>query len=267
MSLSSTDHLLTPQPALQQAIATVYEVFSGYPAPQTMLNVCTGCCMAPALEREMRLRPLRRLMAQHFYAYNEGAKVREQPTPEIQYLIPRLLELMTQGQHLHHSTELYLQRLGNCEATSFSSKERAAIDAYALAFFAEGLLQSPWERHGRFMGEEAFGILLMFHIGGIDIRPLLTLWLSCDDPMSTLHYTYVSYWRFYPCAKVSNAFASERAGFCELIKQWMLDPSNRQQFAQRLLALEPDAISGLGHPSDTCCAKDMVASALYFACL
>lgn len=57
---------------------------------------------------------LRQLTTRHFYAYGDTAKSLVQPSSELRYLLPRLLELLAEGAELRHSTELILDRLGNC---------------------------------------------------------------------------------------------------------------------------------------------------------
>jgi hypothetical protein len=234
---------------LRSVVADAYQALRRHKPPTQCLDVCLNCCMSPALEREMRQLPLRELKAHHFYEYNTSAKSEQQPAAELLYFLPRLLELMAQGANLHHSTELYLDRLGRCDAAKFSKVERAAIDAYALAFFAEGLAQSPMDSTGRFMGEDAVSILLMFNIGGIDVTPLLAHWLANGAPTATMHYVWARYWALGCNQSFGNPFADKRPGFQDTIADWMQDADHRSVFAQRILALD---LSGLG---DETCAK------------
>lgn len=248
----ATNKMKTARPtrrllSVQEALQDVYQSFSRYRAPKTTLDVCIACCMDEADERAMRRLPLRELTAQHFHAYNDTAKSERQPAAELKYFLPRLLDLMAQGARLHHSTELYLDRLGRCDPAEFSESERAAIDAYALAFFSEGLTQRPDDPGGRFMGDDAVGILLMFDIGGVDVAPLLAHWLADEAPAATLHYVRARYWSLGSSEPFCNAFANDRPRFHETIADWMHDPAHRGLFAQRILALD---LSGLG--GETC---------------
>ena len=224
--------------ALGLAIDQLYAVFGHYDAPRYMLDVCTPCCMSPQLEKEMRTLPLQQLTAKHFYAYNDSAKNPVQPPDEIKYLLPRMLELLVHGAELHHSTELYLQRLGNCDRAAYSAAERSALDRFALAFFADGLRQHPSLSNNRFAGSNAFDILLMFDLGGIPLAPLLDYWLTAQEPTSTLHYAESSFWDFWKGHAVQNAFANDRTVFCQIMTSWMLNSQHRQQFAQKILALD-----------------------------
>lgn len=233
---------ITNQPELSApvrgAVEKLYAVFKPYAAPQHMLDVCTHCCMDAELEVEMRKLPLRQLTARHFYQYNGSAKSDPQPVDEIKYLLPRMLELLAAGAEIHHSTELFLDRLGNCPADAFSPAEYAAINAFALAYFAHGLNQHPWQSAGRHPVDETFVALLMFDIGGVDLQPLLDYWLKDDSTAATLHYASWGFWDF-PC---DGAFAEDRPQFQEVLKAWLTDASHRRVFAERIVNLDMSAI-------------------------
>ena len=229
-----------------RATEQVYAVFGQRRAPDHLLDVCTGCCVDVAVEKEMRCMPLRQLTARHFYEYNTSAKSEVQPADEIKYFLPRMFELLSQGAELHHSTELYLDRVGRCEPGVFSRPERAAIDAFALAFFSEGLSCHHWQAHAQaqdlFMGSNAFDILLMFDLGGVALEPLLAYWLEAQGSGATLHYVEASYWDFWKAQEIENAFASDRPAFREIMKSWLLDVRHRERFAQKMLALDASTI-------------------------
>jgi hypothetical protein len=248
--------------ALSLAIEQLYATFNGYRAPTDLLDVCTHCCMSPELEKEMRKMPLRQLTIKHFYEYNTSAKSSEQPPEEIKYLLPRMLELLAQGAELHHSTELYLQRMGKCEATEYSIAERTAIDAFALAFFADGLAQYPSLSTNLFMGSNAFDILLMFDLGGVKIQPLLKYWLDTESVASTLHYAEASYWGFWNEYRIKNAFTDDDSKFSEVMKNWLMNKQNRDCFAGKILAIN---IGNMESANDCECSssfklKDIVES-------
>lgn len=225
-------------PALKQAVERLYLVFNGYRAPQHCLNVCLACCMDEALEKEMRRLPLRQISAKHFYEYNCSAKDAPQPEAELEYLLPRMLELLAGGADVHHSTELSLDRLGNCEEGAFSAEEYQAIDAFALAFFADCLRRHPWESGQGYGDDAAFEFLLMFAIGGLDLQPLLDYWLKDESTAATLHYVSAGFNEFWKDQRIRNPFADRRSPFQEVMKTWLTDENNRETFARRILKLE-----------------------------
>lgn len=243
----------TGHPDLDAAVQDLYAVFGRYSAPSHTLDVCLGCCVDEKVERELRELRLRSLKAHHFYEYNSSAKGKVQPVDEVKYLLPRLLELLAQGAHLHHSTELYLDRLGRCDPSAFTSGEREAIQRFALGHFRAGLEQWPIDSSSLFMGENAFSILLMWEIGGVDVSALLAHWLSCDSEAATLHYIDASYWDFWDSGGAfANAFADERGSLKDRLSNWITTPGNRKVFAQRILALVEKGLPNDWLPASRC---------------
>lgn len=240
----------TGHPELDAAVQDLYAVFGRYSAPRHTLDVCLGCCVDEQAEREL---PLRSLKAHHFYEYNSSAKGQVQPVGEVKYLLPRLLELLARGAYLHHSTELYLDRLGRCDTSAFTPGEREAIQRFALGHFRVGLEQWPIDSNSSFMGENAFSILLMWEIGGVDVSPLLAHWLSCDSEAATLHYIEASYWDFWESGGTfANAFADERGSLKDQLRNWITAPGNRKVFAQRILALVEKGVPDDRLPASRC---------------
>jgi hypothetical protein len=233
----STD--LNPLPAnMRDVVERLYAVFGEYRAPTHLLDVCTGCCMDAALEKEMRSMPLRKITAKHFYEYNTSAKSTVQPVEEMKYLLPRMLELLACGAELHHSTELYLDRLGRCEAGAFAAHEYEAIAAFAVAYFAHCLSQDPWSAQRNDYPGEAFDVLLMWEIGGCNLQRLLDHWLNDASRSATLHYVQSLF--FALGREHCNAFAKNRHGFHEVLNAWRSDVSNRRIFSQRIVELDWD---------------------------
>ncbi len=234
---------------MRDAVERLYAVFQSYGPPTHILDVCTRCCVTPEVEACMRRTPLRGLTAQQFFEYNCSAKSAKQPVDEIKYLLPRLMELVAKGAEVHHSTELQLQRLGNSDAAAFSEVERAAIDAFALAYFSDFLARHPWMSLEGASLDGALELLLMFDYGGIALEPLLERWLQNDCVAATLHYADASYWDFGTAMKFKNAFASDRETYCETLKSWLLRPENRRLFANRILRVDVAALKESGNAS------------------
>jgi len=243
-------------PAMRGAVERLYAVFGSYRAPRDGLDACTYCCMDPKLEAEMLRMPLRQITAHHFYEYNCAAKGPEQPVDEVKYLLPRMMELLASGVDIHHSMELAIQRLGSSDAAQYSAQEREAIDAFALCYFSEILGRHPWLGNEACLGDDAFTVLLMFHYGGIALAPLLELWLRDNCLAATLHYADASYSDFWMRGEFKKAFAKDQLDYCETIKEWLLNPENCRQFANRIMVLDPDV---LGENGECRCCYGMTA--------
>lgn len=219
-------------PSLQDAVRRAYQVFGGRKAPAGPLNVCTGCCMSEELEHEMRTRPLRELTARHFYEYCTGAMGHlEQPVDEVRYLLPRWLELIAAGETIHHSIELYLDRVGHCGPGSFTADETRVLDAFMLAHFNHALTEGCLGDDG----SDPLSLLIMADAGGLQVQPLLQHWLSDPGPVSTAQFVRSTYWDFWPEQALGNAFASERAALQATFKAWILAPTTKAAFAAKLL--------------------------------
>ncbi|RMX11758.1 hypothetical protein EBQ24_00465 [Allofranklinella schreckenbergeri] len=224
---------------LGAAIADCYEAFSRYRAPAFTLDVCMPCCVEPEMEEQLRHLPLRQLTPKHLYEYNNSAKNDVQSIAEVGYFLPRLLELIAQGKEVHHSTELYLDRLGRCPRDSISPAQWQAVQAVAQALFADCLARYPWERGGPWNGCTLFDVLRMLHIGGLDIQPLLDLWLRTATPQATLHYANAAWFDYWlDGGRVNNAFVKDRPDYITCVDKWMRHEAHRLLFSQRLLALE-----------------------------
>lgn len=230
-----------PTPAanpLEAAKQAVYQAFDRYDAPHGLLDVCTACCMDAELEREMRRLPLRQLTQRHFYEYNDSAKSPVQPAEEIKYLTPRLLDLLAGGARLHHSTELYLDRLGRCEPGSFSATEQAALQGFALAYFAQGLEQWPAASDALFQGENAFSILLMWAYARVPLEPLLQQWLDSDSDASTLNFVDACYWDYvWNANQMGNAFATDQVEYQRTMEEWLNRPATKARWTEKLMRL------------------------------
>ncbi|RQP26032.1 hypothetical protein DZC73_02990 [Albitalea terrae] len=223
-------------------MAEVYETFRRHAAPSFPLDVCLMCCVSEEVERALREWPLEQITARHLYEYNGSAKGIVQPVQEVKHLLPRMLDLLSEGEEIHHSIELSLIRLGLCPEGSWNDAERRVLDRFALAYFALIL-------HGeRRWHEEPLSVLLMFHIGGFAVQPLLDLWLQSEDPVSTVQFVTGTYWDFWEDRKYRNAFASDRHAFQAQLQAWMLDPVHRQRFASKMLTPAFQALADVQPP-------------------
>ncbi len=221
--------------ALEAVIKDAYSVFHQCKAPAFPLDVCLACCMSPELEQEMRQLPLAKLGRRHFYEYNTSVKGEVQPVHELRYLLPRMLELMVEGVDIHHSIELSLDRVGRCPVGSFRDAELEVLNRFAMEYFRNTLCGGQLVSGYR---EDPPSVLLMFHIGGLAVDPLLELWLQMDCPESTVQLVHALYWDFSEKQDYKNAFATDHPAFRETLREWILNPQHRQRFVEKLLQPE-----------------------------
>ncbi|HEY4083476.1 MAG TPA: hypothetical protein VGM81_22530 [Burkholderiaceae bacterium] len=235
--------------SLQAVIVDAYTVFGRHRAPAHPLDACTACCLSEELEQEMRQLPLNKLSGRHFYEYNTAAKSDTQPADEVLYLLPRMLELIAEGVDVHHSIELALQRVGSCPSGSFGQKELDVLDRFALAYFQEALCAECVMAGRCKWHEEPMSILLMFHMAGLSIEPLLDGWLRTSHPAATVQWVEATYWRFWEKQEYENPFADDYPVFKRQIKHWLLNPEHRQRFIEKLMAPEFQQLAELQRPT------------------
>lgn len=158
---------------LSKLIEQAYQLFSSYKLDEK-LAVCTQCCFSEKNAALLRSIPLPEisppLMFQYldsiFYDNNLQVLINE-----TKYLLPRILELMAQRAFISNNEELILKRC-HCSDTRFWKKaEIDFLQEFALEFFEWKLLNPDQE------GLEDIQ-LLVFHLAGLDITPLLNNWLK-----------------------------------------------------------------------------------------
>src|SRR5262249_10315760 len=121
---------------LQSAVDGVYLAFQSRHAARSLpLDICGYCCVSEATAKRLREQPLARLIAGDFYEHNGSSKSEIQRAAEVGHYLPRMLALLADGEEIHHSLEIALDRLGRCPADSWTDRELAALDDFALAYF------------------------------------------------------------------------------------------------------------------------------------
>lgn len=238
---SNTETLIEKrEEALRAALADLYATFGCYQAPERLRDAVPWC-IDEDVNHDMCTLPLRDLKTWHFYEYNTENQCVVQPANEIKYFIPRMLELVVNREEINHSPELYLERLGQCEPDAISADERAAMENIALAYFAWGLEQWPDPDSPVLPYGNAFTILLMWDIAGLDITPLLAHWLDHEGAAPTLHYVEATYWNYLKEGRqVGMEFAKDRPQFRETLGGWLEKANNKARFAERIRTLKDD---------------------------
>lgn len=236
-----------PAAALRSAVDGVYVAFRRHRARSPSLDICGYCCVSEETARRLREEPLSSLTSHDFYEYNGSAKSEVQCPLEVGHFLPRMLALMANDEEIHHSLEIALDRLGGCPADSWNAEEQAALDGFARAYF-DAVLHGPLAHR---WCADPLSVLLMFHVGGLSIDPLLRRWEDCEHPSSTVQYVRATYWDFWEEQRYVNAFADERPEFLQRVRDWLLDPVCRRRFAERLTG--PDFLAMAEHEHDTGC--------------
>jgi hypothetical protein len=158
-----------PRPdALKAAIDEAWRVFD-IPAPSD-LGVCTGCCMDPALAKEMQQTPARALSEQHVLEWYSAAFDPAPTHAQVAWLLPRVLEMLADRKEVAHvGDEVAFARLPSVGFPDrWPARQVEAINRFALAYLDMKLTKDPPLGWG-----ELDRLLCMFGQGGIDLAPLL----------------------------------------------------------------------------------------------
>lgn len=233
--------------SFQNIIDEFYQVFN-YPAPTEHLNACDcGGCIDDNIELEMRTLPLRELTKEHFYQYNTAAKDEMENPNEIKYFLPRIVELFVQDKELHHSTELYFERVKNCPKESFSPKEMALWDKFANLYLDIMITIYPDDCFDGTRIENLFSFLLMFNLAHIDIEPFLIRWRSADTPQAVAHYvhsSWVDYWRD-DGFDTDVGFWDYSDDFLKIMANWLENPKNKAKYAKQIQSLDKEVLKNI----------------------
>ena len=224
------------QTDLNRAIAALYDIFQSYRAVFPLHACDCPICMPEEMMREMVRMPLKQLSANYFYEYNNApCDISDKKTyaDEIKYFLPRWFELLIQGERLHHSPKLFLSRLRECFPDYFSDSEREAVQHTANLLFRRRLHTFPWQDDLIPIHGSLFSSLAMFHIGGIDIRPMLADWRRTANPTAAAHYVdNMLYYKWD--IGIDNPFI-EDDDFKIFMLDWIEHPDHRRHFAEQIL--------------------------------
>lgn len=208
-----------PSAAMQKIIERAYQTFQLYPLPQ-QFNICVPCCVSEDDARALRHTPLRELSAKVLQEWNFSAHLSQPNRDEVRYLVPRLLELLAQGECLSITEELNLKRVGEAHPESWKPEEFAILCDFSRQFICDLLSNEELN--------ELSVWLVMFHFSGLSLAPLL------DTAMATPGYwaTVSLAWLLYtdrPEGKLRNAFVSgETSGEAidRQINAWLIHSYN-----------------------------------------
>lgn len=222
---------------LRATLANVYSAFGGYRAPERLQDA-VPYVIDEDVNQDMCSLPLRDLKRKHFYEYNTESQYEKQDPNEIKYFLPRLLELMLNKQEIHHVPALCLERLGRCDPNALSDQERVILCDFAVAYFAWGLAQMPDHSWDVLRHANAFDMLIMWDIAGINISPLLAHWLQHSGSAPTLHYVEAVFSDYLETGReIDDPFAEDRPEYRRQLKTWLDDKAHQAVFLKRVEAL------------------------------
>lgn len=201
---------------LYNIIKESYDVFAGH-RPQEVIDACTLCCMTEEDAKTLVSVPLGDISRFLLQQYNDAAMPEKLNVSELKYFAPRYLELIREYQFPSFEPALSLTRFAGIKKSEWTAKERQLLSDFSIAFFHQFI-------HSKNPTNEAtaLNMLLMFHKGNFDIRPLLEIWDKAPIRVAQVHYDALWIWikvnkNGFP--EVIDAFADD--SFKKMIGNWL----------------------------------------------
>lgn len=158
---------------LQALIDEAYHLFKAYPMGGLMA-VCNGCgcCLQASDAKLLQSTAIKKVDRRLIYEYLDAAVADEDLLiRQMKHLLPRVLELLVQGEYLRHSTEIILDKCHCDRAEYWPTKEIDFLQRFAVVYL-------QWVYESNDQANTLDEVVLMFHLAGLDIAPLLACWES-----------------------------------------------------------------------------------------
>lgn len=199
---------------LKALVEEAYSLFSSYPMG-TNIAVCHEfiCCLASDDAEILKTRPIQDVDRRLIYEYLDAGEGEDPIALAIQtkHLLPKILELFVQGEHIRHSNECIF---GKCRfhLDVWKPDEIEFMQRFALCYFQKQLM----------IFKEIDSVdqfIIMFHTAGLNIQPLLVYWESVlDQAMPMLNLIQMLHYDFED-NHYDQAFADDK--LIQIMNQWL----------------------------------------------
>lgn len=205
---------------LAEAVEQLYATFDRY-RPRKMYGC--PCCTSDAEGERLVSTPLRSLTADNLSRYAFKAVSTWGTVEDFKHFLPRILELTAAGDFRRTvDPEVILEKPGYAEWTSWTARERAAVETFYRSLWRDLLSTYP---HPLAADECLCGI------GGTmtDLRPYLSDWEADDRRAAAMHFADFVQQNlprsFKKKPRLSNAFWGGRPVQAGQVWAWLLDPA------------------------------------------
>lgn len=210
-------------------IEMAYVVFENY-RPHKPLEVCTGCCVCEHNVELIYKTPVRELPALTIYDYVSAVEYGDKIalSDEIRYFMPRIFELLAQGQELHIDFEYSLQKC-YLNLGVWTKLEISVFKQFAKLFLKEQLCQYQDGCHYI----NIFRIIEMIYFSGLMevIDELLEILLKgLNNDVALINFCQeISYGEYH------SYYVSQE--LLDKINDWLNYPHQKHIISQKILAL------------------------------
>ncbi|MFN4151219.1 MAG: hypothetical protein ACK4IX_09770 [Candidatus Sericytochromatia bacterium] len=217
---------------IEEILENAYQLFDKYKIGDK-LQLCIPCCVSIDEEKQLVNTPLRKISRDLLNsAYYESARCySDRELWEMKHFLPRVLELVCEFEFPCHSTELTFTRLDLDKTEKWDLLEIDFLREFSIEYFKKCLNIYPIPN-----GERITNILIMFGIGGFDLKPILNEWIYSRSNQSLKHFKdlfmYDFSFQLHKPKRLINAFSTHEID--NIIFEWISSESVKKIFSTKI---------------------------------
>ena len=212
-------------------IEEAYRLFASYSITPPLMVCDCGNCITGEEIKTLVSTPLRELSRDLIYTYISAMfESEDKAICELRYFLPRMLELLSQGESLYIDEGFSLSKCHFERTHIWKEEEIAFMERFAKAFFNEVL-----EGESPHLYSSAEDWLVCFGLSGLPIAPLLDSWLQQADKIKALYdFQELLSDSLHPIGIVfkHSYFKDKRPELNEQITTWLTASQTQQTFLQ-----------------------------------
>ena len=212
-------------------IEEAYRLFASYSITPTLTVCDCGNCITGEEIKALVSTPLRELSRDLIDTYISAMfESEDKAIMELQYFLPRMLELLSQGEILYIDEGFSLSKCHFEREDIWKPAESAFMERFAKAFFNEVL-----EGENPDLCDSAEDWLVCFGLSGLHIAPLLNSWLQQADKVMALYYFEEFLTHSFCSVGIAfkhSYFNDKRPELNEQITTWLTAPHTQRTFLQ-----------------------------------
>ena len=212
-------------------IEEAYRLFASYSITPPLTVCDCGNCITGEEIKALVSTPLRELSRDLIDTYISAMfESEDKAIMELRYFLPRMLELLSQGEILYIDEGFSLSKCHFEHTHIWKEEEIAFMERFAKAFFDEVL-----EEESPDLCDSVEDWLVCFGLSGLPIAPLLNSWLQQADKVMALYYfeeLLTHSFRSVGIAFKHSYFKDKRPELNEKITTWLTAPHTQRIFLQ-----------------------------------
>ena len=212
-------------------IEEAYRLFASYSITPPLTVCDCGNCITGEEIKALVSTPLRELSRDLIDTYISAMfESEDKAIMELRYFLPRMLELLSQGEILYIDEGFSLSKCHFEREDIWKPAERAFMERFAKTFFDEVL-----EEESPDLCDSVEDWLVCFGLSGLSIAPLLNSWLQQAGKVKALYdFQELFTYSLHPIGIVfkHSYFKDKRPELNEQITTWLTASQTQQTFLQ-----------------------------------